>query len=289
MKRLLLFSSIFILAIVAACSDGDQDTETEEESEERVVTVETAEVEARDFILERKIYGRTSPNRITPVMLSAPGEVTEISAANGDVVEEGDDIATVNTMQGHLTITAPADGLITNFSATDGSMVSNEDPLALIADTETLILEFTVTANVQNIFEIDETYVATIEGNEVEAMITEIDAMPGENGLYPVKATIGNPDLKFLPGMVGEMTVPEKTIENALTVPTAAIVREDDETFVYVIANHKAEKRTVDVLEIGSTTSAIAGDVEAGEEVVVRGQLTLSDGAQVDVQKGDPS
>ena len=289
MKRLLLFSSIFILAIMAACSDVDQDTEAEEESEERVVTVETAEVEVKDFILERKIYGRTSPNQITPVMLTAPGEVTEISAVNGDIVEEGDDIATVSTMQGHLTITAPADGLITNFSATEGSMVSNEDPLALIADTEMLILEFSVTANVQNIFEIDETYEATIDGNDVEATITAIDSMPGENGLYPVKATIENPDLKFLPGMVGEMTVPENKIENALTVPTAAIVREDNETFVYVITDNMAEKRTVDVLETGSTTSAIEGDVEAGEEVVVRGQLTLSDGDQVDVQKGDPS
>lgn len=284
MKRLLILF-ILISLITAACSEDNETTD--EEEKERIVAVTTEEVTKEDFVLERTIYGRTSPNQITPVTAQLPGEVKELIATNGEFIEEGDKIATLSTVRGNINITAPTDGQITGLEAKEDSVVSNEEPFALIADHETMILEFSVTANIQQILNMDDTFKTMIEGEDYEATITNIDSMPGETGLYPIKATIENPDYTILPGMIAEITVPEEVIENALTVPTAAVIHEDNENFVYVVENNTAKKRKITVLETGTETTAIEGDVKPGDEVITSGQLTLSDGDKVDVQKGE--
>jgi len=288
MKRLVyIILTVGLIFLLAACTEEDEDTVTEEQEEERVVAVETAEVTEEDFILERNIYGRSAPEQVTPVTIPLPGEVTELHRTDGEEVEEGDEIAVLATAQGNTTITAPADGQVSGLAGGEGGMVSNEEPFAMIAETDNMFLDFSVTAAVRDIFEMDHTYTATIDNTEFEATITKIDAMPDDTGLYPVQATVENPDHTILAGMVAKLSATEEVIEDALTVPTAALVLEDNENFVFVISDGQAERRSIEILETATETAAIEGDIAAGDQVVVAGQLTLSDGDQVDVQEGE--
>lgn len=282
MKRFMFVLMFSLLVVMAACSNDDT---TNVEQEERVVAVETAEVKEEDFILERVLYGRAIPNQITPIILPLAGELTELDVSNGETVEEGDRIAVFSTAQGNTTVTAPADGKITGLQASEGDMVSNEEPFATVADTDVMIVEFAVTAELQQILTKDETYTVEVANEEFPATVTQIDFTPDESGLYPVQGTVKNEENIILPGMVARITIPEQVIEDTLLVPTQAVVHENDEDFIYVVTNDKAEKRTITVLETGSDTSAIEGEIEAGEEVVITGQLTLSDGDQVDVKE----
>lgn len=282
MKRFMFVLMFCLLVVLAACSNDDT---TNVEQEERVVAVETAEVKEEDFILERVLYGRAIPSQITPIILSLAGELTELDVSNGETVEEGDRIAVFSTAQGSTTVTAPADGKITGLQASEGDMVSNEEPFATVADTDVMIVEFAVTAELQQILTKDETYTVEVANEEFPATVTQIDFTPDDSGLYPVQATVENEENIILPGMVARITIPEQVIEDTLLVPTQAVVHENDEDFIYVVTNDKAEKRTITVLETGSDTSAIEGEIEAGEEVVITGQLTLSDGDQVDVKE----
>lgn len=282
MKRFMFVLMFCLLVVLAACSNDDT---TNVEQEERVVAVETAEVKEEDFILERVLYGRAIPNQIAPIILPLAGELTELDVSNGETVEEGDRIAVFSTAQGNTTVTAPADGKITGLQASEGDMVSNEEPFATVADTDVMIVEFAVTAELQQILTKDETYTVEVANEEFPATVTQIDFTPDDSGLYPVQATVENEENIILPGMVARITIPEQVIEDTLLVPTQAVVHENDEDFIYVVTNDKAEKRTITVLETGSDTSAIEGEIEAGEEVVITGQLTLSDGDQVDVKE----
>ena len=282
MKRFMFVLMFCLLVVLAACSNDDT---TNVEQEERVVAVETAEVKEEDFILERVLYGRAIPNQITPIILPLAGELTELDVSNGETVEEGDRIAVFSTAQGSTTVTAPADGKITGLQASEGDMVSNEEPFATVADTDVMIVEFAVTAELQQILTKDETYTVEVANEEFPATVTQIDFTPDDSGLYPVQGTVENEENIILPGMVARITIPEQVIEDTLLVPTQAVVHENDEDFIYVVTNDKAEKRTITVLETGSDTSAIEGEIEAGEEVVITGQLTLSDGDQVDVKE----
>lgn len=288
MKRILFgIIAILLIALLAACTE-EEDTNENEEEEETEIQVETVEATEGDLVIDRSVYGRTSPSSTAPVMVQSPGEIDTVEVENGDQVEEDDLIASLATAAGTQDITASAAGEITNLEVSEGDMVGTEEPLAVVADLDSMTLTFTVTADVQKLFSTEDTLDVVINDNEFEAEITAVNKMPDDTGLYPVEATIGNEEGDLLPGMVAEMSVPENKIEEAIIVPTEAITRVDDEAFVYVIDDEQAANQTsVTIQESQSDETAIEGEVQDGDEIVVDGQLTLTDGDAVNVVEGE--
>ncbi|WP_337019769.1 efflux RND transporter periplasmic adaptor subunit [Oceanobacillus massiliensis] len=279
MKKILQgITLLLLIGLLAACTEDNAD----EEEEARVVPVETAEAEKGDLVIEKVLYGRTAPSSMTPVMLQAPGEVDSIEIENGEEVEEEDLIATISTAAGKQNIRASRSGEIAQLQASEGEMATNEEPFAMIADMNPMKLQLSVTANVLSLIAVDDNYTSLLGGKEYEATITEVSAMPDDTGLYPIEATIENDGSEMLTGLISELQIPEITISDAILVPTTAVVQEDDRSFVYVVNDHTAQKVEVQVLETQSDQTAIEGDIEAGDQIVITGQLTLSDGEKVD-------
>ncbi|SDQ13904.1 efflux RND transporter periplasmic adaptor subunit [Virgibacillus salinus] len=281
-KMLVSITAIALIGVLAACNQND---ESDGDKKETVTPVETVEVTTGDLVVEKSLYGRTAPASTTPVTLQNPGELTELEVENGEMVEEDDLIATIQTARGDQNIYASKDGEIANLNAEEGAMVSNSEPLAVIADFDTMKLNFTVAAGTLDLFEKEDTFTASIDDIEYDAEITSIGSMPDDTGLYPVEATIENKDEAVLAGMVAVMKVPEKRVKDTVIVPTAAIVDESGETFIYVIEDEKAIKKEVSIKESQSNETAIEGEVNDGAQVVTNGQLTLTDESKVNVVK----
>ncbi|MFD1363291.1 efflux RND transporter periplasmic adaptor subunit [Lentibacillus salinarum] len=278
---------IILLGILAACSE---ETEDNDDQEEQAIAVETAEVVKDDLVIEKSLYGRTEPDKTTPVMVQSPGEVTELEVENGDTVEEDDHLATIQGAAGNQTIYAQTDGEIANLTVEEEEMASDSDPLMVIADFDTMTLTFTVTAGQQNQLETDDTYTAVIDDQEYDVDITSISQMPDDTGLYPVEASVDNDDGDILSGMIAKLIVPEKKVDDSLILPTEAVVTESGETFVYVVEDNKAVKKDVTIQESQSVSTAVEGDIQESDQVVVNGLLTLSDGMNVNVvQEEDKS
>lgn len=69
---------------------------------------------------------------------------------------------------------------------------------------------------------------------------------------------------------------------NALVVPVAAILHEDEDAFVMIAgADKKAHKRKVTVGMTTPKEAELTGGVKAGEAVIVKGQQELPDGADI--------
>lgn len=282
-KLFLTMAAITLISVLAACNQNE-DT-SEDGKEETATPVETAKVEKGNLVIEKQLYGRTTPASTTPITLQNPGEITELKVENGEMVEEDDLIATIKTARGNQNIYASKKGEIAQLNAEEGSMVSNSEPLALIADFDSMKLNFTVTTDTLDLFEKEDSFTATIDGEEYDAEITSISTMPNDMGLYPVEATVKNKDDAVLAGMIAVMNVPESRIKDTIILPTEALVTESGETFVFVIENEKAVKKNVTVKETQSAETAIDGEVKAGDQVVTNGQLTLTDGSEVNVVK----
>ncbi|WP_249869293.1 efflux RND transporter periplasmic adaptor subunit [Oceanobacillus saliphilus] len=276
-------AAMLMMGILAACTEED----AAEEVEERIVPVETAEAETGDLVVEKTIYGRTAPNSTTPIMLQAPGEVDALEVENGTFVEEDDLIAKISTAAGIQNIRASKDGEIIQLQAAEGEMATSEEPFAIIADMNEMKLQFSVTASVRALITVDDTFTTVIENQEYEVTITEVNVMPDETGLYPIEATVENEESEILPGLIAVLNIPEKKIEDSILVPTSAVVYEDDLPFVYIINDDRAEKVEISITETQTDKSAIEGDVQPGDQIVITGQLTLSDGDQVDAAKGE--
>ena len=70
-------------------------------------------------------------------------------------------------------------------------------------------------------------------------------------------------------------------------VPAAALVREGEETAVFVAMGDKAERRPVQIGLADGTNIEIRSGVKAGEMVIVDGQAGLPDGAKIMIDTGE--
>ncbi|GAQ16853.1 multidrug transporter MdtA [Oceanobacillus picturae] len=285
MKRWMIgITAVFLIGILAACN---QDEDTNQEEEKRVIPVETQEAKNDNLVIERSLYGRAAASSTSPIMLQAAGELDSLEVENGEMVEEDDLIATISTPAGNQNIRASRDGEVTQLRAAEGDMVSAEEPFAVIADLDELKLNFTVTSDVIGLLKTGDTYQVEAADEEYEAEISSVDSMPGENGLYPVQATLSNEEKDLLPGVIASMKIPEETINDAIIVPTEAVNEENEESFIFLVKDNKAERVVVTVLETQSENTAIEGDVSEGDQVIVSGHIGLTDGDQVSVTGGE--
>ncbi|AVR00546.1 efflux transporter periplasmic adaptor subunit [Oceanobacillus iheyensis] len=285
MKRWMIgITAVLLIGILAACN---QDEDTNQEEEKRIIPVETQEAKKDNLVIERSLYGRAAASSTSPIMLQAAGEVDSLEVENGEMVEEDDLMATLSTPAGNQNIRASRDGEVTQLRAAEGDMVSAEEPFAVIADLAELKLNFTVTSDVVGLLKTGDTHQVEAADKEYEAEISSVDSMPGENGLYPVQATLNNEEKDLLPGVIASMKIPEETVSDAIIVPTEAVNEENEESFVFLVKDNKAERVVVTVLETQSENTAIEGDVSEGDQIIVSGHLGLTDGDQVSVTGGE--
>lgn len=281
-KTIFSFIVITLTVFLGACNQND-DADTEQEIEEQIIAVETTHITEGDLSIDKTLYGRTAPSSITPVMLQMPGEIDVLEVENGDRVEEDDLIAKIKTPAGIQEIKAPATGEIANLDFKEGDIATESEPFAIVVDMDELLINFGVTSNVRALLEKEKNYQSKINDETYEAKITSISSMPDDTGLYPVEAVVENKDDKLLPGMVAMLTIPEKKVKASLILPTEAIIEDSEGTYIYVVEDDLAVKTEVNILETQSDQSAFEGEVNEGDEVIINGQLTISDGSKVNV------
>lgn len=285
MKKVMHIFGILLLGFfLSACQAGDE--EKVEEADESI-PVETVFLEKGDLTVDRKIYGRTSPHQITPIIIPMPGELDELNVSNGDVVDEDDLIATLKTERGNLEIRAPKKGEIFELDASEGDFVSETDPLALITDMRTLNVNFSVTDQIRLLFERDESYDAHIRDHKVSITIDEISSMPNDSGLYSIQGQFENNNDEIIPGMIVELTISETKVTDAYLLPTSSIIEDHEGTYIYVLEDGRAVKTEIEIIEsLTEQTAFQAKDLEEGNEIIDNGQLTVSDGSKVHVVEG---
>jgi multidrug efflux system membrane fusion protein len=107
-------------------------------------------------------------------------------------------------------------------------------------------------------------------------------------GTVRMKAVFPNGDEALFPNQFVNARLLVNTLKNAVTVPTAAIQRSPQSTFVYVVKPDKTvEVRNVTIqLSEGNDTSLQSG-LQPGEQVVVDGVDKLRPGAKVDATAAD--
>jgi RND family efflux transporter MFP subunit len=88
-------------------------------------------------------------------------------------------------------------------------------------------------------------------------------------------------------GTPAQVEIDAEQHTNVVLVPAAAIVREGEETAVFVAMGGKAQRRPVKVGLTDRSDAEIASGVKAGEMVIVEGQAGLPDGATITVETGE--
>lgn len=190
-------------------------------------------------------------------------------------------------------VTAPFDGTITQRKVTAGAFVNNGAELLTIVDFSTLVARVFVPEKQLDRIQVGQT--AEVVGKaargrrgegKVLRIAPTIDASTGT-----VKVTVSMPTAataaeSFLPGMYAEVTLTTDSRNDVLLVPKAAVVRDEEQTYLFTLAGDASAGFTGKRVrvETGLTDPErieIVKGLGAGEPVILAGQTGLKDGAKV--------
>ncbi|WP_180994077.1 efflux RND transporter periplasmic adaptor subunit [Bacillus sp. Marseille-P3661] len=182
-------------------------------------------------------------------------------------------------------IIATQSGEIVEVNAEVGDTVGQQSPLVTIVSLDPIIIEATVSSNQLNLFKKGAKINVDISvlNKQVEGVVSYISPVANQSGLYTVEAKINNANKEIKPGMIGKFVIDQVIVKEGLLVPTEAIVEQGGESKIYVVRDGRAVEVTIEVIESQTVLTAFKGDVKENEQVVIKGQNTLTDGNLVNI------
>ena len=205
---------------------------------------------------------------------------------------------------GYTTITAPLDGRTGIRSVDQGNIVHASDAASAIV-TITQLKPISVLFNLPQ-QDLDRVNAAFAKGTPAGALavdalrsdtneviergkLTVIDnQVDPSTGTVKLRAEFPNPELRLWPGQFVNVRLLIDTLQNVVTIPTGAVQRGPNGTFVYVVnADNTAAIRPIKVQKQDETQTVVQSGLEPPDRVVTTGFARLTDGAKVTISRGE--
>jgi multidrug efflux system membrane fusion protein len=124
-----------------------------------------------------------------------------------------------------------------------------------------------------------------VDNGKVVVINNQVDQT---TGTVQLKAEFPNRDVQLWPGLFVNVRVLISTRHQVVVVPTAAVQRGPDGTFVYVVQDGATvAMRPVTVAQQDDRQAVVASGLQAEEEVVTTGFGRLADGSKVEVANAE--
>ena len=233
------------------------------------------------------------------VLPDQAGKITNVLVKVGDMVKKDQTIAYVNPLRVGVVyndspVKAPISGRITSLPVTVGSTVSQSSSVAKVARTDDLEIRIAIAerfisriSNGQKATVTFDAYPSVEFGAKIFEVSPVLDTATRTMG---VKLRLNPPDSRVKVGMYGRVKLVTESVKNAIVLPISALVTRDGKDYVFVVTTPKSGKNAAAV-SLKPVTRGILVDnqveitkgLEAGEEVVIKGQTLLNDGAKVNI------
>jgi multidrug efflux system membrane fusion protein len=126
-----------------------------------------------------------------------------------------------------------------------------------------------------------------IERGKLTVIDNQVDPT---TGTVKLRAEFPNPELRLWPGQFVNVRLLIDTLQNVVVIPTGAVQRGPDGTFVYVVnADSTAAIRQIKVQKQDETQAVVQSGLEPPDRVVTTGFARLTDGAKVTLTASEPA
>lgn len=184
-------------------------------------------------------------------------------------------------------IRAPIAGIINRLDAKEGLLLSISDPVAVILDIDRVkvsvgIPESDVDA-VRKLSEFDLT-IDALGGRAVHAKKLFFSKSPDSLArLYKLELEVNNPRGEILPGMFAKVNIIKKEVKKAISVPLYSVISRNEQQFVFLEKDGKAEVRQVETGILEGWQIQITKGLKIGERVIIVGHRSIDEGQEVNV------
>jgi RND family efflux transporter MFP subunit len=234
--------------------------------------------------------------------LIAKGATTQVNVDNaktqadiliGTIKADQSALDNLKVQKSYATIRAPFSGRISAANVKIGNFVRPADiaPLAVINQMAPVYVTFAIPQRV--LVDLRDAMatggskvIATIPGHQrsedgkVAMVENTVDAT---TGMVTVRGIMNNENETLWPGTLVNTRLIIRT-ENSVVVPTVAVQRSQSGNFVFVVKDGVAAVQAVKVERTLQGLSVISEGLSGNEDVVVDGQLLLSDGSRIETR-----
>lgn len=259
-----------------------------------------AEVEARKAAVTQARAQLTQTtaalNRLTPLVaqgVAAQRDVEEakraVDEATAALAQAESAVTAANELAARAVVRARFPGVVAKRWHSPGDMVEGaaSDPVLRVIDPRALQIFASIPVSAVSKVAAGHSGFAIGPSGEGEPVkvLTAPPSVDATTSMAEVRLAFTKPT-KITPGTAVQLVIIAEAHDNAVIVPAAAIVHDDDEVFVMVIDKENKAHRHDVVLGLTSAEKAeILSGVAPGDVVVFRGQDELPDGATVTIVK----
>ncbi len=199
---------------------------------------------------------------------------------------------------GYTTIVAPIDGAPASRMVDEGNIVHASSSPAIVVITEVKPISVLFNLPQQDIGQStapsprdrsrskrSSPTAMLIDRGTLRVVDNQVDQT---TGTVKLKAEFPNAGLALWPGQFVNIRLLIDTLKGVVTIPTGAVQRGPNGTFVYVIKDgNTASMRTIVVQKQDETQTVVKSGVSAGDRVVTTGFVRLTDGSKVVIGNND--
>jgi len=212
----------------------------------------------------------SAENKLRALLLEVPIQVARVESARASLLNSRSQFT-------KTTLISPIRGIVSKQDTKVGQVVSPNITLVSIISKELEIEAFIPEVLISGV-RIDNSAVITLDAyrdqETFEARVSHID--PAETirdgvSTYKIKLIFNQADARIRSGMTANINVETFKKSNVLLIPERTVVRENNETFVYILSGDKSEKTPV---TLGSKDSS--GNIELLSELPSESGLIIN-------------
>jgi HlyD family secretion protein len=188
-------------------------------------------------------------------------------------------------------VRSPLKGTVALKKAFAGDTVQPGHPLIEIVDLTSFRVEFGASAADVGFFRAGDsvTVLAPPDGKPATAVVNNAGVKSdGGTGSFPIILEMDNPEVKgaerfFRAGMDVSVVFTKVALAGVIVVPSSSLLREVEETWVFVVDGRVARRRAVTVGPETEGESVVTAGLAEGEVLTIVGQQRLRDGDEVEL------
>ena len=211
-------------------------------------------------------------------------EEYDISQADFQSAKAESDL--ISAQLSKATVRAPFSGTIGLRSISVGTYVTPVTPIAKLINTNKLKITFSVPGKYASRIKVGDMVTFTTSGSD-EVYTAKIYAIEPEVDLatrtLKMRAIAENPEGKLYPVTFANVNLPLQVVDDALLVPTQALIPIQNGKMIFVSRGSKAREVVVETGARGDSTVRVLSGLKAGDTILTTGVMALKNGTPVSI------
>lgn len=183
-------------------------------------------------------------------------------------------------------VSAPFSGQLGMRNFSEGAFLKQGDLITTLSSNNQLKVDFTIAQNYAKSIALNKPVAVLIGNDTLSANIYAISPLINkETRTLNVRALLHQKEVnKIKPGTFAEVLIATNMVDDAILIPTQAVVPSINEQTVYIVKNGKAVRKVIQMGNRDADNVLVLEGLSVGDTVITTGLLQIKEGMDLNIQ-----